>query len=236
MTDYIEVYNKDQSKYLRDFPDWHAADSPWKAEKVFALMQRNSLSPATIAEIGCGSGETLNQLYSKLPETTEFFGFDIAPDAIAIAKPKEKDRLHFTEENLLETSRHFDLLLMLDVFEHVEDYYGFLKKAKPLADRTIFAVPLEFSLRTLLKPTLISDSRKAFSHLHSFNWNTALLTLENCGYEVIDYQFASIALENKRIKSLSRRALYWLLYRLAGTRLTEDILGGHTLYVLAKPA
>ena len=54
-------------------------------------------------------------------------GFDISPQAISIASKKEKSNLTFYNEDFLEsTDASSDLLLLLDVFEHIPDYRGYL--------------------------------------------------------------------------------------------------------------
>ena len=48
--------------YLSENPDWHVGDSPWKAQQIHKIIDRNKLSPRTICEVGCGAGEILRQL------------------------------------------------------------------------------------------------------------------------------------------------------------------------------
>ena len=48
--------------YLESNPDWHVEDSAWKAEQVQAMLDRHSIAPRTVCEVGCGAGEVLRQL------------------------------------------------------------------------------------------------------------------------------------------------------------------------------
>ena len=48
--------------------------------------------------------------------------------AFEICKIKAKDNLSYYLEDITNTNEYFDLLLVIDVFEHLDDYLGFLKK------------------------------------------------------------------------------------------------------------
>jgi hypothetical protein len=86
----------------------------------------------------------------------------------------------------------------MDVFEHVEDYYSFLKKMKDLADTKLFHIPLEWTLETTLRPSLLRKWRDEIGHLHYFNKETALLALENCGYKILDWFYTPWLFEIRR--------------------------------------
>jgi len=57
-----EIYTEEKGNYLENNPTWHIEDSPWKAKQIFKMLNKNSINPKSIAEIGCGAGEILNQL------------------------------------------------------------------------------------------------------------------------------------------------------------------------------
>ena len=115
------IYNT--GDYLNNNPSWHSEDSPWKAEQIFKIIQKNFLNPAHICEIGCGSGEILINLNEKIHDAN-FTGYEISPQAFAICSRKSSSNVNFVSGNLLEDSRaHFDCLLCIDVFEHVEYFY-----------------------------------------------------------------------------------------------------------------
>lgn len=70
---------------------------------------------------------------------------------------------------------------MMDVFEHVDDYLGFLKLCKNKTKNTIFHIPLDISAQGILRNKLIA-ARKSVSHLHYFMKETAIATLIDSGY------------------------------------------------------
>jgi 2-polyprenyl-3-methyl-5-hydroxy-6-metoxy-1,4-benzoquinol methylase len=121
-----DIYN-DQT-YLRNNPTWHEEDAPFKKARILKLLRRNSLPLGTICDVGCGSGEILVQLAAQLPATTQFTGVDISQDAIAIASRKQTERIQFALHDLTQpsTSPPYDLLLVIDVIEHLNNYFEFL--------------------------------------------------------------------------------------------------------------
>ena len=83
---------------------------------------------------------------------------------------------------------------MMDVFEHVDDYLGFLKLCKNKAKHTIFHIPLDLSASAILRNRLMAV-RKSVGHLHYFMKETALATLVDAGYEIIDSFYTTGSLE-----------------------------------------
>ena len=87
----VNIYTQKNSEYLKNNPNWHVEDSPWKSKQIMKMLCRNPIFPKSIAEVGCGAGEILNQLYLSMPNDVCFTGFDISSDAIDFAKTREKD-------------------------------------------------------------------------------------------------------------------------------------------------
>lgn len=228
------IYTEENGEYLKKNPSWHVEDSPWKAKQIIKMLRRNTLDHKSIAEVGCGAGEILNQLYLSMPDNITFTGYDISGDAINFAKQRVKNRLTFKHENFLEADVNFDLLLMIDVFEHVDDYLGFLKSCKSKSKNTIFHIPLEVTVMGILRNHFI-NSRKSLGHLHYFTKETAIATLIDAGYEIVDYFYTAGPLDmpknslHARITFLPRKLLFQ-----ANEDIAVKLLGGFSLMVLTK--
>ena len=221
--------------YLRNNPDWHVDDSPWKAKHVAMMLERHGIVPQSVCEIGCGAGEVLRELSSQLPASTRFFGYEISPEAFEICNRKTNEKFTFRLANLLEDDTvRFDVVMAIDVFEHVEDYFGFLRKLRSKAQYKIFHVPLELSAQEVLRGTPLINARRSVGHIHHFSKETALATLEDCGYRVVDHFYTSGRTQlgglgwKSQLLRLPREALY---------RVSPDaaarMLGGYSLLVLA---
>ena len=222
-------------EYVERNPTYHVEDSSWKAGHILRLIQKNSLQPRTICEIGCGAGEILKQLQSYLPTNTELFGYDISPQAVKLCRQRENERLHFHCESLITADTPpFDLLLCIDVFEHVQDYIGFLRDLRPKAHHQIFHIPLDMSAQWVLRGGPILREREQAGHLHYFMKDTALGTLRDAGYEVLDWTYTPGAIDNPR--SIKARLARWprRLMMSVGADFTVRLLGGYSLLVLAK--
>jgi SAM-dependent methyltransferase len=222
------------AEYLANNPTWHVEDSPWKAQKVYDILLRNNLRPSRIAEVGCGAGEILVQLKARLPESS-FVGYEMSGQAFELARSRESEGVHFINANMLEEDVHYDTLLCIDVFEHVDDYIGFIKSLRGFADYKIFHIPLDLSVQTVARIEPLLDARRRVGHLHYFTKETALETIRYCGYEVIDTKLTARAID---LPYRGLRTNLMRLPRLLVSKIAPDlaarVLGGWSLMVLAR--
>lgn len=221
--------------YLAKNPTWDMEDSPWKAQQIFRLLQRHPLPPAKIVEIGCGAGGVLFELRKVFPQS-ELFGFDISPDAARFWPQHSPAKIKFKAGDFFELSRdHYDLMLVLDVIEHVPNPFEFLTRLHGHADRYIFHFPLDLSAINLLRETPLLHVRDKAGHIHYYTKNLALVLLNECSYEVLDWNYTGAAFASPhqtwktRLASIPRRLAY-VIHKDAGVRL----LGGETLLALAQ--
>lgn len=173
--------------YLLKNPTWHVDESPWKTRAILRMMSKHGLTPKSICEVGCGAGEILHLLQRQLTSECEFWGYDISPQAIELSRQRANEKLHFQLADFIqEKDVQFDLLLVMDVIEHLEDYFSFLRKIHPASPYKILQLPLDISVRTVLRGLLISY-RRQYGHLHYFTKEVALQMIRDAGYEVVDY-------------------------------------------------
>ena len=229
-----EIY--EDGTYLENNPLWHEADSPWKAKQIIKILRNNNLDPKRICEIGCGAGEILNKLSEYYADDKELTGYEISPQAFEICNKKTKKNLSFELSDLLEISNtYFDIVLSIDVFEHVEDYFGFLRKLKEKAEYKVFHIPLDLSVQSVLRSSPIINQRKSVGHIQYFTKETALETLKDTGYEIIDYFYTkgSVELPNRSWKSKLMKFPRKVLFSV-NNDFAVRLFGGYSLLVLAK--
>jgi cyclopropane fatty-acyl-phospholipid synthase-like methyltransferase len=222
--------------YLEKNPTWHVEESPWKVRHIIPMMKRHHLIPHTVCEVGCGAGEVLKQLQEKIDPSCSFWGYEISPQAFELSKSRANERLHFKLADFTqEQDVFFDLLLVLDVIEHLEDYFSFLRAIRPKGDYKILHIPLDLSVQTILRRNGLPKVREAYGHIHYFTKDIALQALKDVGYEVLDYCYTARAIEQstheipRHLMKLPRKLLYTIHEELAAR-----ILGGWSLLVLAK--
>src|SRR5579864_7612988 len=137
--------------YFEEFPTWHVERSPRSAKLIHRMLVRNNLTPKMICDVGCGAGEVLKQLQVRMPDACEFLGYELSPQAFQLAKSRENEKLHFELADIRQKKDiFFDLILMIDVIEHVEDCYCMLKEIKPKSVYKIFHIPLDLSVRSII--------------------------------------------------------------------------------------
>jgi len=154
-----------------------------------------------------------------------------------MARPNESRRLRYVNEDFLAAKTPpFDLLL--DVFEHVPDYYAFLEGLRKRASRFIFHIPLELSWQSNRRDAAeVREARSRFGHLHHFTKQTALVTLEDSGYEVVDHVYTD-DWEGAPPRRLLPRLAFTARKLTARVRpdLAALVFARFNLLVLARPA
>ncbi len=222
-------------EYLERNPLWHADESPFKVVQILRMLQIQRLHPNTICEVGCGAGEVLKLLQERMDKTCCFWGYDISPQALEICKGKANENLQFKLADLSqEENTFFDLILVLDVIEHVEDYFGFLKGIHQKSHLKIFHFPLDLSAQAVLRKRGLLKRRELYGHIQYFTKETALETLKDVGYELLNYFYTPRCIELakesiQKLAILPRKMCFAI-----NEDLTARILGGYSLLVLAR--
>ncbi len=182
-------------EYLSKNPLWHADESPWKVQEILRMFKRNHLNPRTICEVGCGAGENLHLLQKNLDPHCTFQGYEVSPQAFEMCKSKQNERLHFHLADFTqERDAFYDLILVMDVVEHLEDYHTFLRNIHPKSRYKIIQLPLDLSVRSVLLGQ-IGQFRQQFGHLHYFTKELALQMLDDLGYKVLDAFYTTEPIE-----------------------------------------
>lgn len=222
-------------QYAAEHPSWHAEDSAWKAEQIHRMMTRNRLDPQTICEIGCGAGEILRQLHERMGPTVRFLGREVSPQALDLCRKRESERIHFELDNGLERQEHFDVILLIDLIEHVPDYLGLLARIRNQSDHKVLHIPLDISVQTVWRASPFERLRRQVGHIHYFTKEIALDAIRSSGYEVVDWFYTSPSTQLPATSSLMRAARVprQLLFAL-NKDFTVRVLGGYSLMVLAS--
>lgn len=88
-------------------------------EKAIELIHR--AGPTSILELGCGEGYVLSAL-SEAGIQAELTGVELSERAVRIARERLGDRAtieHRDARELIEDGRSFDMVMMLEVLEHI---------------------------------------------------------------------------------------------------------------------
>jgi hypothetical protein len=235
MSTFVADIYKD-GRYAASNPACGEENTGWKAKQVLRMIERAGLKPKTVCEIGCGSGGVIEYMHGVMGSPTEFTGYEPMPEAYAICSAKSRDGLTFRQGTADEIKEVSDLVLLLDVFEHVEDYMGFLRSLRRVGRQFIFHIPLDMTTQMIFRDEPIMRVRREVGHLHYFSKNTALATLRDTGYEVQDWFYSDVRGSarpsfRRRLGSLPRRLL-----KAISPDFAVRLLGGNPMVVLARPA
>lgn len=228
-------FNRYTAKDYINSNQWHYKTSIWKARNIIKILERNKLKPKSICEIGCGGGEILKNL-ENIDYVELLDGYDISKEAFEVNRTKQNKKVSFYLKDVYEISTYYDLLLSIDVFEHVENYIEFIRENKKKAKYKIFHIPLEISINSIVSGGFIR-ARNDVGHLHYFTIETAIETLKDADLEIIDYFFTAPFESNGPPKNTLRSKILkyprQLLFMFSPEFCSKTI-GGCSIMVLAK--
>ncbi len=219
--------------YASRNPKFGDDNAEWKVANALKAVSKWDIPHDRIAEVGCGGGAIIRGVADSL-EAQQAVGFEPMPEAYAVAKERETDKLTFRNQTIDETTEDsFDLVLCFDVFEHVEDCFAFVRNLSRLSNRFLFHIPLDLSVQMVARMKPLLKLRDSVGHIHYFSKETALATLEECGFDIVGqfYTFGGDGTYGGKIYRLLKRPR-----KLAFT-ISNDLaarwLGGWSLMVYA---
>ena len=110
---------------------------PFFASLAESLVK--AFSPQTVLDMGCNSGALVKAFIDL---NLEAYGIDIAEDALSAAPDEIRENLlgvNAIEEALPFEDEKFDLVTVLDVFEHLPQYGSFITEMKRVLKKGHFA-------------------------------------------------------------------------------------------------
>ena len=166
--------------YAARHPTWHAEDSGHKARAVWKFATRLGLRPSRVVDVGCGAGGVTARLRHVWPSIE---GWDPSPVAIEMAKAQHPD-CSFACGQFETSAQHVDVLLCLDVVEHVHDDVELLRALSQRADHLIFRVPLDWSLLDASRPRRLRQTLEHWGHVQLYDRRTLERRFHEAGLHV----------------------------------------------------
>lgn len=221
--------------YLESNPTWDSEDAPWKIALVRKMLCKHKIHPNSVYEIGCGSGACLVELGKYYPQT-DMYGYDISPSASSFWERNSTDKVKFKLADVLKAPPFScDVILVLDVLEHLVDPYVFLQAVRGNAKYFIFHIPLDLSSMSVMREKPLLHVRNKVGHIHYFTKKLATALIEEGGYSILDAQYTRAAYHApvRSWKTWVVRPVRFIAEVLFGKDLAVRILGGETLLILA---
>jgi SAM-dependent methyltransferase len=230
--DIIESTYTDGSYLAKTGGTWHLEDSPFKARQVTHMLTRHpEILFHTVCEIGCGAGGILAELQKSLPGDIDFTGYEISPQAHSISARFANAHCRFILGDAFADDRKYDLLLVMDVVEHVEDCFMFLRQAKCKGRLKLYHIPLDAHVSAILRGINAWDS---VGHVHLFTIETALKAVEYSGHRIVDWTITEgvLAKKNKALRTRAANVIRLSLRKFA-PQLVARLIGGCSILILA---
>lgn len=226
-----DIYNN--QNYLKQNPHWHQEDSAFKAGFIHSILEKNKIVYASVCEVGCGAGEVLIQLKQlNGSKAISYLGFDISKDAIEIAV-KKNSGIEFKCADLTKENIKTDVLLVIDVIEHLRDYFSFLENLSKKSKYTVFHIPLDMFVWSLFREKMLVESKERVGHIHNFSEEFMLSVLKDLGYTVISKQYTEPDYSSSSFKGKIKNTFKKMFYSMS-PRFTTKTLGGYSLLVLCE--
>lgn len=207
--------------YLQANPGWHGQDAHWKLMHVLRALEQAGVAEQvrSVCDVGCGSGELIKEWARRQPQL-RFTGCDISPQAHSLCLKGAPGNVHFVH-GAKTGGTHFDVALAIDVLEHVPDPQVFLNYLETQADLFVLHVPLDLSLRSVIKPEILEEERRTVGHIHFYTAPYLKRLLRARGYTILSWHYTNkyverppvLTLLRSRIGMWIRRAAHFLMPR-----------------------
>lgn len=213
---------------------WHDLDTRWKADTVQRVLERHGIRPHSICDIGCGTGAVLEAIAERSP-CLRLVGYEPSSEALSLAPEEPRRRSTLVHGPSTIDNDTFDVLLCLDVFEHVENPFEFLRAIRSKAPLALFNIPLDLTVLNACRPSVLIKLRERIGHLHYFTAETALSLLSETGYSVVSATYSD-SISDESQGSRGHRLMQTVRRKAAALSpaLTARFLGGLSLFVLAE--
>lgn len=225
--------------YLQSNPGWHGQDAHWKLMHVLLALERAGAADRvkTVCDVGCGAGELVKE-WARLRPDMRFTGCDISPQAHALCLKDAPENAHFVHGGQVQ-GEHFDAILAVDVLEHVPDTDSFLSTLEAYADLLVLHVPLDLSLRSVVKPEILEEERRTVGHIHFYTAAYLKRLLAARGYELLSWHYTNKYVERPPELASARSRLGMCIRRAAHYGMPRAwaafLVGGYSVMLVARP-
>ena len=178
---------------LREIRAGAGARHPWetaRAEAIIRVLGRVRKSVSTVLDYGCGDGFSGREVQRAL-NANVLVGIDVhLPEASCGVQHVDGRTVEFTRDEATLGERRFELVLLCDVIEHVEDAEQFLRG---IIERRV--APGGLLLVTVPAfQVLFSSHDRALGHYRRYSLPQLRKTVSNVELDLIEsgYLFASL--------------------------------------------
>jgi SAM-dependent methyltransferase len=202
-----ELYSAHYSEKRLEETETEMLSSEASIRKASQYIGRFIEQGSAVLDFGAGTGE----LVARLRELgVDADGVEYSKKAVEAAEKNYDLKLSLSLEDLrLQRNRKYDIIVALEVVEHLPEPAKVLKKLHALlkpGGKLYLTTPNRAGLKARLKRCRWAEARKPF-HLVLFNYSSLRMVLKECGFRSVDYlRFSPLT-----VHSIGKMALHRVL-------------------------
>jgi SAM-dependent methyltransferase len=180
---------------------WRSLVAAKNIGPVLVLLNRASLRPERVIDVGCGDGSLLERM-SGHGVASALVGYEIAPSAVEFASKRNIPRVErvelFDGTKIPEPDGSFDLGVLNFVLEHTENPAELLSEVGRVASHVLLSAVLDDTLSA--RRSGHAEATSVSGHVQRFNLKTIRHLLRDEGFSI----------EHERVRPPSvAAAVFW---------------------------
>lgn len=146
-----------------------------QTEEILTLIRK--LEVRTVLDVGCGSGDNLAALKQTMPHL-ELYGADVSPGALALAAQRAPGAdLRELDVQSRTTDEQFDLVMAIQVIEHLPDDTAALRNMALMAKQWVLVTTMRGRMRA---------SEKSIGHFRNYSDRDLREKAAVAGLEIVE--------------------------------------------------
>ena len=192
-----DIYN--DNSYLEKNPSLHTEDSKFKFQNIKRFLSSIEVknNRIKILDIGGGAGiigKLVLEYFQESGIVVSFHSLDLSTQMLKIQLKNNPQIKKIINCSINECPKsNYDLVLMIDVIEHIEEKEDSAKILNKLGKNIIYNIPIEINFFDILKYLksffrYYKRQKKRWGHIHFFSFTSSQSFLKR-HYKIIDSYF-----------------------------------------------
>jgi len=223
------------TEYWEKNPGMHIMDSQKKADEIIKMIKGKNIK--SILDVACGAGVITN-IIKKHTKASIVVGIDISN--VAISKAIEYSNganINWIVKDIFnyKCDKKYDLIICMDVVEHIDNDIGFLRKLSELGTNIVIKVPIEKNtinniLRKFTKIDPWKEAEKRYGHIHHYSNLEFSEKLKLCRLYIEKEGYIALPKRTRLLFEIIR--VIFLPLSLFSKKLVLSTIGGFKIYLL----
>jgi len=200
-----------QKEYILKNPKLGLDEADKKALQILSFLETFRFK--SMIDVACGAGGITTILKQRL-RLENVVGVDISKTMIRNAKSKygvEEIEWVCSDIFKYKTKKLYDLILAIDIVEHVEDDLALIKKISRMGKMVLLKIPMEDSIldNKIMRNLGIRDhwkeSEEKYGHIHHYNEKQIISLIDRSDCEIIKEDYIPLP---------KRSSMFWEVFRI----------------------